>query len=114
MTTKTTTSKHDKRAVVHIGGKQYLVTLHDELIVERLGEKSKSKIVLKEVLAVLDSTDKLVSLGQPYCKYKIEAEIIEHIKGKKLIIQKYKPKTRYRRKIGHRQKLTKIKIVSIA
>lgn len=112
-TKSSTASKKPLRAIVKIGAKQYLVAPNQELTVEKIPQKPKSKIVFKEVLAVVKGEEQLKDLGKPFCDSTVEAEVIEEIKAKKIYVQKYKSKTRYRKKIGHRQILTRIKIIDI-
>ena len=109
---KTTKKPSGKQAVIKLGGKQYLVAENDELMVEKIDKKEKSSITVSDVLAVINS-DTDIDVGTPHAKAKVTAEIIEHGKGDKIYVQKYKPKTRYRRKTGHRQPYTRIKITSI-
>jgi len=94
-------------AVVESGGKQYVVRPDEIFDIEKIdGEK---KITFDKVLLVKKGSD--VKIGTPYLDgEKIEAEITEHHKGKKIIVFKYKNKTRYKRKQGHRQQLTRVKI----
>lgn len=113
MLKKKETSKNFKKAVVKIGGRQYFVKPHQELTVEKLSEKQKSKAVFKDVLAVVEEDGSLKKLGQPFCDSEVHVKIIGDVKGKKINVIKYKPKTRYRKKIGHRQRLTRIKITAI-
>ena len=102
-----------KQAVILLGGKQYIVSENDELKVEKIDKKENSKFDVKDVLAIMDG-DKEIDLGTPRSKAKVTAVIIEHGKDDKIYVIKYKPKVRYRRKIGHRQRYTKIKITSIS
>ncbi|EKD46310.1 MAG: 50S ribosomal protein L21 [uncultured bacterium] len=100
-------------AVVRIKGKQYLVKPGDVLTVNLLNKKAKSSVVFGEVLLTFDDQGKIV-LGNPLVKgVKVETEIIEDIKGKKVISQKFKAKKRSRVRRGFRAQLTKIKIKKI-
>jgi large subunit ribosomal protein L21 len=101
-------------AVIKTGGKQYLVKENDVLEIEKIDKAVKDKIVFDKILLVFDENGEKVIIGQPFIeKAKVEAEILEQKKGKKIKIIKFKRKTRYRRKKGHRQLLTKVKILRI-
>ena len=98
-------------AIVETGGKQYRVTKGDIIQVEKL-EKEKGKITLDKVLLI--ENDKETLVGAPYIEgAAVEAKVLDHGKGKKIIIYKYKAKKDYRRKQGHRQPYTMIKIESL-
>jgi len=107
-------------AVIKTGGKQYLVSPGDKIKVEKLDTKEEKEFTFSEVL-LLDTSDSLsagkskkVEIGTPLVKgAKVTAKVLGQVKGEKLIIFKYKPKKRYKRKIGHRQKFTEVEIVSI-
>ncbi len=98
-------------AVVQTGGKQYNVTLNDIVRVEKLENAVGDKIKL-DVLLVSDG-EKTVA-GTPTVKSaEVVAEVLAHGKGDKIVVFKYKPKKNERKKQGHRQPWTEIKIVSI-
>lgn len=98
-------------AVIQTGGKQYNVTENDVLKVEKLAGAQGDKINL-DVLLVSDG-NKTVA-GTPTVKgAQVVAEIVAHGKGDKIVVFKYKPKKNERKKQGHRQPWTEIKIVSI-
>lgn len=101
-----------KYAIVEIKGKQYPVKEGEELDVAKIeGEKGK-KITLEKILLLV--SDKKRQIGTPLVKgAKITAQILDQIKGKKIRVATYKAKSRYRRTIGHRDQLTKIKIGKI-
>ena len=97
-------------AVVEIGTKQYKVKKGDSLCVERLPKKGK--VTFDTVLLL--GKDKKVDVGTPYVKNaKVEAEVIEEKKSKKIIVYKYKKRKKYRRTRGHRQIVTHLKISNI-
>lgn len=99
-------------AVVRIKGKQHLVTAGKTLLVDRLEGREKSKLKLDEVLLRFD--DKKLELGRPLVKQAaVEAEILAHLKDKKIRVSKFKAKSRYRRVTGHRQLKTRLQIVKI-
>lgn len=98
-------------AVVEIGKKQYLVQKGGALKVQRLKEK-EGKVVFDRVLLLAD--DKKVKVGTPYIeKARVEAEIEGEKKDKKVIVYKFKRRKKYRKKQGHRQIYTSLKITRI-
>lgn len=98
-------------AIIKTGGKQYRVQQGDELRVEKLVANVGDKVVFDEVVAV--GGDKLV-VGTPFVEgYAVEAEVLEQGKADKVIIYKYKAKKDYRRKNGHRQPYTLVKVTGI-
>ena len=98
-------------AIIKTGGKQYRVQQGDELRVEKLDAKEGDKVVFDEVVAV--GGDKLV-VGTPFVEgYAVTAEVLTQGKGDKVVIYKYKAKKDYRRKNGHRQPFTLVKITDI-
>lgn len=99
-------------AVIKTGGKQYLVQPGDKIKVEKLDVEEGKEITFSEVLLYIN--DKNVEIGSPVIKdVKVKAKVLSQTKGEKLIIFKYKPKKRYKRKIGHRQKFTEVEIIKI-
>jgi len=99
-------------AVIKTGGKQYVVKPGDKLKVEKLDKKEGQEIVFSDVLLV--EKNKKVEIGTPKLKEaKVEAKVLKHGRGEKIIVFKYKPKKRYSRKIGHRQPYTEIEITGI-
>lgn len=95
-------------AIIKTGGKQYKVTEGQTLEVDKLQDE-KGKISFNEVLLLV--SDKGVKIGKPtVAGEKIEAEILENVKGDKIRVSKYKSKVRYRRVIGFRAQYSKIKI----
>jgi len=103
----------EKIAVIKTGGKQYLVQEGDVLSIEKIEGQAGDKISIKDVLLFVDSKQKKTLIGQPILKINVNAEIISQKKGDKISIIKYKPKTRYFKKQGHRQLYTEIKIIKI-
>ncbi len=99
-------------AVIETGGKQHLVHQEDVFNVERLRAEAGSDIELKPVLAVSDGTT--LTIGRPSVENtSVKAVIVEHIRGPKVIAFKMKRRKGYRRKKGHRQELTVLKIKEI-
>ena len=98
-------------AVIETGGKQYRVQQGDELRVEKLDAQVGDKVVFDQVLAV--GGDKLI-VGAPYVDGQVvTTEVLEQGKADKVIIYKYKAKKDYRRKNGHRQPYTLVKVTGI-
>ncbi len=99
-------------AVIATGGKQYLVAKGEKIQVEKLDGKAGDMINFDQVLATI--TDKDYTLGKPTVDGAIvEAKIIKQGRGKKIEVLKYKPKSKYRKKIGHRQAYTELEILKI-
>ena len=99
-------------AVIRTGGKQYLVSPGQKIKIEKVEAKEGSEIKFDEVL-LLEKGKKL-EIGTPLVKeVKVTGKIIRHGKGKKVIVFKYKPKTRYKVKKGHRQPFTEVEIIEI-
>ena len=96
------------KAIFMTGGKQYLVTEGSELYVEKLDVEPNKEITFDEVLYVDGK------VGNPYVKgAKVTAVVVKHGKQKKIVVFKYKPKKKFRKKQGHRQPYTKIIIKKI-
>ena len=100
-------------AVIQTGGKQYKVKASDILKIERLKEsKTESKIEFNEILAYGD--DKNLEVGSPFVKgAKVEAELIKNSKNRTILIFKKRRRQNSRRKNGHRQQYSLIKIKKI-
>ncbi len=99
------------KAVVKIGGKQYLVTEKETLLVDRLQDGTKELTL--DALLTIDG-DK-TSVGTPFVKgVKVSAKVVEgEVKGEKIRVIRYKSKKRVHKETGHRQKWTSIEITSI-
>ena len=101
-----------KYAIVECGGKQYKAVEDAAIEVDLMDVDPGKKVTLDSVLLVADGEK--VSVGAPMVKgAKVEAEVLEHIKGPKLVIFKYRPKQRYRVKTGHRQQYTRLEVKKI-
>src|ERR1044071_2258609 len=100
-------------AIVETGGKQYRVKPGDTVAVERLTGEPGETLDLERVLLVGDNGD-APRVGTPGVSGAVvRAEVVEHIRGDKIIVFRYKSKVRYRRKTGHRQALTRLRITDI-
>jgi large subunit ribosomal protein L21 len=99
-------------AVVSTGGKQYRVQQGETLRIEKIPGEVGSKVTFDRVLMVADGEN--VRLGQPVLeKAAVLASIVEQDKAKKILVFKYKRRKRYRRKNGHRQPFTAVRIDGI-
>lgn len=100
-------------AIVRAGGRQEKVSVGDVVELNRcVGEPGAT--VSLPVLLVVDDKKKLTHDRGKLAGSSVEAEIVSHKRGPKIVIGKFKNKTRYRRKQGHRQELTTLKITSIS
>jgi large subunit ribosomal protein L21 len=100
-------------AIIRTGGKQYKVSPNDVLKIEKLEASVGDKIEFEDVLLTSDG-DKDIKVGMPLVeKVKVVGEVVEQGRSKKTIVLKYKSKTRYNVKSGHRQFFTKVKILDI-
>jgi len=99
-------------AVIETGGKQYRVLAGSELSIELLDVEAGSQITLDRVLAISDGAT--LSIGAPVVEGAVvTAEVVEHYRGEKVVSFKKKRRKGYKKKIGHRQNLTKIRVVSV-
>jgi len=100
-------------AILETGGKQYKVETGDVIEVERLDGDPGAQIEVGRVL-MIGGGDDAPRFGNPGIEgAKVFGEVVEQGKGEKIIVFKYKPKVRYRRKTGHRQVVTRIRIGDI-
>ena len=98
--------------VIESGGKQHVAKLGQELTLEKIEAEVGKSVDLSKVLMVVEGEK--VSVGAPHVAgVSVAAEIVEHGRGKKVTIIKFKRRKKYRRKQGHRQSFTKVKITSI-
>ena len=98
-------------AIIATGGKQYKVSEGDVLKVEKLGAAEGEKVTFDQVLAI--GGDEL-KVGTPTVSgATVEASVVKEGRAKKVIVYKYKPKTGYHKKNGHRQSFTQVKIEKI-
>lgn len=99
-------------AVIKTGGKQYRVSPGDTIDVEKLSHKVGEQIELDEVLLVANGSE--AKIGQPRVEgARVKATVTRQAKDRKVIIYKYRPSKRYRRKKGHRQHYTRLRIDEI-
>jgi large subunit ribosomal protein L21 len=101
-----------KYAIIESGGKQYKAVEGSTIEVDLLSSEAGEQVVLNSVLLLVDGEK--VAVGTPAVKgVRVEATIVDHFKGPKLVIFKYRPKKRIRVKTGHRQLYTRLKVDSI-
>ena len=99
-------------AVIQTGGKQYRVAEGETLRVEKLTASPGEKLSFVHLLFADDGGN--VQVGKPQVSgIKVEAEVVEQCRGKKIVVFKYKRRKSYRRKAGHRQPFTALKITAI-
>lgn len=100
------------KAVIVTGGKQYTVSEGDVLYIEKLEAEAESTVKFDQVLAVLDGENS--KIGAPVVDgASVEAKVVKNGKGKKIVVFKYKAKKNERKKQGHRQPYTMIKVTAI-
>jgi large subunit ribosomal protein L21 len=98
-------------AVIKTGGKQYLVQEGELLKVEKLDANVGDKVDFE---MLLKADGEKVDVGAPTLSAKVSAEVVEQGRNAKIEVVKYKAKSRYTRRVGHRQHFTKVKITKIA
>jgi large subunit ribosomal protein L21 len=98
-------------AIVKAGGRQEKVAVGDVVVVDRLGAQAGSTIELTALLLV--DGEKVTTDAAALAKVTVTAEVVRDEKGPKIDILKYKNKTGYRKRQGHRQKLTRLKVTGI-
>jgi len=115
-----TTTKNSKKAssednlfaIAETSGRQFLFKVNKYYDLDRIKAKEKEKITLNNILLIKDN--KKISVGKPYIKNaKVELEVMSHLRDKKIIVYKMRPKKKTRRKMGHRQELTRVMVKSI-
>ena len=99
-------------AIAETSGQQFWFEVNKYYDIDRLNAKEKDKITLDKVLLLKDKNS--ISIGKPYIENaKIELEVVSHKRDKKIIVYKMRPKKKTRRKMGHRQELTRVMVKSI-
>ena len=100
-------------AIAETSGQQFWFEVNRYYDIDRLNAKEKDKITLEKVLLLKDKST--LSIGKPYVKdAKIELEVVSHKRGKKILVYKMRPKKKTRKKMGHRQELTRVVVKSIS
>lgn len=99
-------------AIIETGGKQYRVEKDDVIDVELISADSEGKVEFQQVLFIGNGDQ--FQVGAPHLKgLTVKGELIEEVRGPKVIAFKYKKRKRYRRTVGHRQNYSRVKIVEI-
>ena len=99
-------------AIAETSGQQFWFEENKYYDIDRLNAKEKDKITLEKVLLLKDKDT--ITIGKPYVKdAKIELEVVSHRRDKKILVYKMRPKKKTRKKIGHRQELTRVMVKSI-
>lgn len=99
-------------AIIETGSKQYKVKANDILEVEDLAKKDGASVSLRNVLLIADGEQ--ITVGQPHVKHaSVQCEVLGTIRGEKIIAFKFRRRENYRRKKGHRQNLTRLKVKEI-
>ncbi len=114
---KTSSSNSSKNkelyAIAETSGQQFWFEVNRYYDIDRLNAKEKDKITLEKVLLLKDNDS--ITIGKPYVKNaKIELEVISHKRDKKILVYKMRPKKKTRKKMGHRQELTRVMVKSIS
>ena len=100
-------------AIAETSGQQLWFEVDRYYDIDRLNAKEKEKITLDKVLLLKDENS--ISIGKPYVKdAKIELEVVSHKRDRKILVYKMRPKKKTRRKMGHRQELTRVMVKSIS
>ena len=98
-------------AIIATGGKQYKVAEGDVIKVEKLGLDDGATVTFDNVIAINNDSD--VLCGSKVANFTVKATVVKTAKAKKVTVYKYKPKTGYHKKNGHRQPYTEVKIEAI-
>ena len=115
--TKTTNSKsadaeNNLIAIAETSGRQFLFKVNKYYDLDRINAKEKEIITLDNILLIKENNN--ISIGKPYIKNaKVELEVMSHLRDRKIIVYKMRPKKKTRRKMGHRQELTRVMVKSI-
>ena len=99
-------------AIIQTGGKRYRLSEGDVVSIENVTAAEGEEVVFDQVLTVVSDSD--IKIGKPVVEgAKVTAKVVEHGKGKKILVFKYKAKSNYRKRQGHRQPYTKVEISKI-
>ncbi len=99
-------------AIIETGGKQYKIKKGDYISIEKTKKKENEKITFKNIILIFKNK-KIINKKKKLKKFIIKGKIIKNIKNKKIRIIKFKRRKHYKKTLGHRQKLQRIKIYSI-
>jgi large subunit ribosomal protein L21 len=110
--TNNSSKTNELYAIAETSGQQFWFEVNRYYDIDRLKAKEKDKITLENVLLLKDKNS--ITIGKPYIKdAKIELEVVSHKRDKKILVYKMRPKKKTRRKMGHRQELTRVMVKSI-
>ncbi len=99
-------------AIAETSGQQFWFEVDRYYDIDRLNAKEKDKITLDKILVLKEKES--ITIGKPYVKdARIELEVVSHKRDKKILVYKMRPKKKTRRKMGHRQELTRVMVKSI-
>ena len=112
-TSSTNSKNNELYAIAETSGQQFWFEVNRYYDIDRLNAKEKDKITLDKILLIKEKDS--ISIGKPYIKNaKIELEVVSHKRDRKIIVYKMRPKKKTRRKMGHRQELTRVMVKSIS
>ena len=112
-TSNNSSTNNELYAIAETSGQQFWFEVNRYYDIDRLKAKEKEKITLDKVLLLKDKNS--ISIGMPYVKdAKIELEVVSHKRDKKILVYKMRPKKKTRKKMGHRQELTRVMVKSIS
>ncbi len=100
-------------AVIATGGKQYLVKPGESIKIEKIKGAKGETVVFDKVLLVAEEDGSKIEIGTPHVKTTVSAEILEQGRAEKVEVVHYRAKVRYKKRSGHRQPFTRIKIQKI-
>ena len=106
-------NRNELYAIAETSGQQFWFEENRYYDIDRLDAKEKDKITLEKVLLLKDKNS--ITIGKPYVKdAKIQLEVVSHKRDKKILVYKMRPKKKTRKKMGHRQELTRVMVKSIS
>ncbi len=112
MSKEKATIKFDRYAIFQTGGKQYQAIEGKTIAIEKLDVKEGDSVVFNTVL-LRKTAEGSLEIGQPYVDTPINAVVVKHMRGPKLIVFRFKRRKKYRKKRGHRQAITVVRVESI-
>ena len=111
--TSNSSKSNDLYAIAETSGQQFWFEVNRYYDIDRLNAKEKDKITIEKVLLLKDKDS--INVGKPYVKdARIELEVVSHKRDKKILVYKMRPKKKTRKKMGHRQELTRVMVKSIS
>ena len=111
--TDNSSKSNELYAIAETSGQQFWFEVNRYYDIDRLNAKEKDKLTIEKVLLIKEKNS--ITIGKPYIKdAKIELEVISHKRDKKILVYKMRPKKKTRRKMGHRQELTRVMVKSIS